>query len=148
MEPFPEPPAAPDRPARPQRPGNLTPGWSTVFWLSWVGVAAGLVTVWYSSRVTGLATWWLGPEVEPRFILVTLLPFAAPIALSVLALSHRRWLPYWGIAGSIATAIVGLVDLGRVRGYGVVELVLALAGLAVSLASFAGLLRRDLTPAG
>ena len=150
MEPIPEPPT-PDRPTRPVhplRPGNLTHGWSTVFWLSWAGVAGGLAGVWYSSRITGLATWWLGPEVAPRLILINLLPFVAPLGLCVMALSHHRWLSHWGIAGAIATALIAVFDIGHVRGYAVAEFVLAGGGLAVSLASFAGLLRRDPTPSG
>jgi hypothetical protein len=148
FEPIPDPPAEPNRTPRIARHGNLTPHWTTTFWLGWAGVAGGFIAVWYSSRVTGLATWWLGPEAEPRFLLVSLLPFAAPLGLCVLALSHRRWLPFLGIGGSVVTAIVGLVDLGHVRGYGVIELVLAAAGLGLSAASFAGMLRRDPTPAG
>jgi len=148
LEPIPEPPAAPARSLRVIRPGNLTARWTTTFWLGWAGVAGGFISVWYSSRVTGLATWWLGPEAEPRSILVSLVPFVAPLGLCVLALSHRRWLPYFGIAGSGITAVIGAIDLGRIRGYGVIELVLAAAGLALSVASFAGMLRRDPTPAG
>lgn len=161
MEPTPAPPtsefpaAPPPAPAlvgdqlhRLARPGDLTPGWSTVFWLSWAGVTAGLAAVWYSSRITGLATWWLGPEVSPHLIFVNLAPFVAPLALCVLALSHRRWLPYWGIAGAIATALVAVFDLDHVRGYAVVEFILAAGGMAVSVASFGGLLRRDTTAAG
>jgi hypothetical protein len=148
LEPIPEPPTAPVGTSRVLRPGHLTARWTTTFWLGWAGVVGGFIAVWYSSRVTGLATWWLGPEAEPRFLLVNLLPFVAPLGLCVLALSHRRWLPYLGIAGSVATAAIGLGDLGRIRGYGVIELVLAAAGLGLSVASFAGLLRRDPTPAG
>jgi hypothetical protein len=148
FEPIPEPPSAPSRPPRVVRAGNLTPRWTTTFWLGWAGVAGGFVSVWYSSRVTGLATWWLGPEAEPRFLLVNLLPFAAPLGLCALALSHRRWLPVLGIVGAVATAIIGAVDLDHVRGYGIIELLLAAAGFGLSAASFAGMLRRDPTPAG
>ncbi len=148
LEPIPEPPATPTRTPRVLRPGSLTPRWTTTFWLGWAGVAGGFISVWYSSRVTGLATWWLGPEAEPRFVLVNLVPFVAPIGLCVLALSHRRWLPHLGIAGAAITAAVGAADLGRIRGYGIIELILAGAGLVLSVASFAGMLRRDPTPAG
>jgi hypothetical protein len=146
--PIPEPPAVPTHHLRVLRPGNLTARWTTTFWLGWAGVAGGFVAVWYSSRVTGLATWWLGPEAEPRSVLVNLLPFVAPLGLCVLALAHRRWVPILGILGAAVTVVVGAIDLGRIRGYGVIELVLAGAGLAVSVASFAGMLRRDPTPAG
>ena len=144
--PVPSPPGDDVRPTRPLRQGDLSHGWHTLFWLGWAGVTAGLAAVWYSSRITGLATWWLGPEVSPRLILINLLPFVAPLVLCLMTLSHRRWMPYWGIGGAVATALVGVLDIGRVRGYAVVECTLATAALAVTIASFAGLLRAAPAP--
>ena len=145
--PLPLPPPAPPgtataaRVERPPVPGQLTTGWATVTWLAWTGVVAGFAAVWYSARITGFSTWWLGPESEPRLILVSLLPFAAPIAMITGGLRGARRLPWAGIVGSMWCAAFGIGDLGRVNGYAVVELVLAAGALAVSLASFAGLVR-------
>jgi hypothetical protein len=122
--------------------GQLTPGWNTVFWMAWAGVVAGLAGVWYSARVTGFSTWWLGPEAEPRSIAVSLVPFVAPIAVALAGLRAARRLPLWGCLAAVATAAVGAADLPRVSGYGAAELVLAAAGLLVSTACFAGVLRR------
>jgi len=122
--------------------GQLTPGWNTVFWMAWAGVVAGLAGVWYSARVTGFSTWWLGPEAEPRSIAVSLVPFVAPIAVALAGLRAARRLPLWGCLAAVATAAVGAADLPRVSGYGAAELVLASAGLLVSTACFAGVLRR------
>lgn len=147
---LPEPPVAPFidvHPHRPVRPGQLTTNWSTVFWLAWAGVAGGFAAVWYSSRLTGLATWWLGPETEPRLILVSFVPFLAPLALAISALTHRRWLPWFGILGSLVTAAVAAGDVGRPARYHLVEFLLAAAGFLVSVASFAGMYRAA-DPAG
>jgi hypothetical protein len=138
---LPEPPPPDVVTTRPLRPGNLTANWSTVFWLAWAGVAAGFAAVWYSARITGMATWWLGPETAPRLVLISLIPFIAPIGLAVMALSHRRWLPWWGIGGAVVTALVAAGDLGGPARYFAVEFALAAGGLLVSVASFAGSLR-------
>lgn len=142
MEPLPEPPEPADiRPVRPIAPGHLRANWGTAFWLGWALVAAGFAAVWYSSRVTGLATWWLGPEAAPRIILISLVPFAAPIALALMTLMHRRWLPFWGLAGAAITAAVAMGDIGGPARYFAVELVLAAGGLLISIASLAGMYR-------
>jgi hypothetical protein len=140
---LPQPPSAPTdiKPVRPLRPGMLTHRWGTTFWIGWATVAGGFAAVWYSARVTGFATWWLGPETAPRFILVSLLPFIAPIALAIAGFVGMRRLPWWGIAGAAVTALVAWGDVGTVNGYAAVEFVLAAGGLLVSLAAFAGVLR-------
>ncbi len=143
--PLPLPPDAEDhhdiRPRRPMLPGHLTPNWSTAFWLGWMLVAAGFAGIWYSSRVTGMATWWLGPETAPRVIFISLLPFVSPIGLTVMALMRRRWLPFWGMAGALATALVAWGDVGGPARYFAIELALAAGGLLVSVASLAGMYR-------
>jgi len=140
VAPLPPPPPAVVRP--PRVAGQLTTGWNTVFWMVWAGIVAGLVGVWYSARVTGFSTWWLGPEAQPRSIVVSLVPFIAPIGVALAGLRSVRRLPLWGCLAALVTAIVGAADLPRVAGYGVAELVLAAAGLLVSTACSAGLLRR------
>lgn len=122
--------------------GTLTPFFTTVFWVSWMGVAAGLAAVWFSARTMGFSTWWLGTEAQPRFIVVSLLPFVAPIFLAVSALRRQPWLPYLGCIGAAAVFAVGLCDIGRPAAYWVAELLIALGGLLVSVASLAGMHRR------
>jgi hypothetical protein len=140
---LPEPPREPptQREVRPLRPGQLTHRWSTTFWIGWAAEAGGFAAVWYSSRVTGFSTWWLGPETAPRFILVSLVPFVAPITLAVLGFLGARRLPWYGILGAAVTALVAWGDVGRVNGYAAVEFALAFGGLTVSVACFAGMLR-------
>ena len=102
-------------------------------------MAGGFAAVWYSSRVTGLSTWWLGPESGPRpwfFV-----PFIAPIALAVMALKITRYLPWYGIGGAIVSAVVAAFDVADVPKYATVEFALAAAGLMLSGAAFAGMLR-------
>ena len=58
-----------------------------------------------------------------------------------MTLMHRRWLPFWGMAGAAATALVAWGDVGGPARYFAVELVLAAGGLLVSVASLAGMYR-------
>jgi len=121
--------------------GQLTAGWSTVFWVGWLLVAGGFAAVWYSSRLIGLSTWWLGPITDPQLILVTLLPFTVPLALMVAGYSAQRWLPWWGIGGSAFVAVIAAFDLPRVPGYAAIEFGMAIAALFISISCFAGVFR-------
>ena len=135
-------PAPPEPESAPlAEPGHLDQFFTSAFWVAWVGVAGGFAAVWYSSRTLGFSTWWLGPESAPRFILVSLLPFAAPLTLAVMALLRRTWLPFLGILGAVITALVAVGDIGGPAKYWLAEFVLAGGGLAVSLAAFAGMYR-------
>ncbi len=121
--------------------GQLTAGWSTVFWVGWLLVAGGFAAVWYSSRLIGLSTWWLGPMTDPQLILVSLLPFTVPLALMIAGYSAQRWLPWWGIGGAAFVAVIAAFDINRVPGFAAIEFGLALAALCISVSCFAGVFR-------
>jgi hypothetical protein len=123
------------------RAGELTAGWSVIFGLSWLAVGVAMAAVWNVSRQLGLSTWWLGPRSQPRPVLVMMLPFVAPTLLAAAAFRRVRYLPHFGLAGAGATAAIAVGDLGRVRGIGLVELFIAAAAAAVSLAAFTGMYR-------
>jgi hypothetical protein len=119
----------------------LTGGWRLVTAVTWGLVFIAFAAVWKVSRELGLSTWWLGPIGEPQPVFVLLLPFVAPVAMVVATLNHTRWLPIAGLVASAVTAAVGLGDLDRVLRLAIVELAIAGAAAAVSIASFAGLYR-------
>lgn len=125
------------------RPGELTRGWAVVFGLGWLAVAVAMAGVWTASRQLGLSTWWLGPASSPRPIVVSALPFVAPLLLIAGAYNRARYLPWLGLAGAVGLAAIGLGDLGRVRGFGLVELLIAAAAAGVSVSAVAGMYRRD-----
>ena len=112
-----------------------------MFWLAWTCVAASLIAVWVSARTTGLSTWWLGPEADPRPVLLNVLPFVVPIALAIAGLSRRLLLRWFGIAGALCVAAIGVGDVDRVKGYAFVEIGVAGGALLMSAACLAGLLR-------
>jgi hypothetical protein len=144
---LPPPPPLPpqlDSDAWPQGlrfPGQLAPGWRLVFGIGWALVIACNAAVWETSRIIGLSTWWLGADAEPRFLLIQLLPFYAPIVTAVAAISNWRRVPYLGIGAAAVGAAIAAGDLGRVRWIAVVELVIAAAGLLISVAAIAGMYR-------
>ena len=149
-QPFtvPAPPAAPNHQliepgadAIDAEVGQLTAGWSTVFWIGWLMIAGAFAALWYSSRLLGLSTWWLGPTTDPQLILVSLLPFTVPLALMVAGYSAQRWLPWWGIGGAAFIAVIAVFDIGRVPGFAAIEFGLAIAALFISVACFAGVFR-------
>ncbi len=145
---VPPPPAATavDEPSRlnariDAEAGQLTAGWSTVFWIGWLLIAGSFAAIWYSSRLIGLSTWWLGPTTDPQLILINLLPFTVPLALATAGWTAQRWLPWWGIGGAGFVAVVAVFDVSRVPGYAAIEFGLAIAGLFISVACFAGVFR-------
>jgi hypothetical protein len=145
--PPPAPPATGDgvrrtRPAGP-RPGQLTGGWRIVTGVTWGLVFVAFAGVWKVSRELGLSTWWLGPIGEPQPVFVLLVPFVAPAAMVVLTLYNARYLPAAGLVASAITAAVAAGDLDRVLRLALVEMAIAGAAGAVSIASFAGRYRAE-----
>lgn len=140
---LPPPPASPQHFGPPPRVGQLSPGWRNVFGAGWVLVVVGFVAVWKSSWTVGMSTWWLGPQVSPRFPLLLMLPFVLPAALVTATLRNARNLPWFGAAAAVLTGLIGAGDIGRVNGFAAIEIGIAAGGLLVSLASAAGLLRPD-----
>lgn len=74
---------------------------------------------------------------------MSLLPFVAPLATVAVTAARLRRVPWIGMLAAFATAGIAIGDLDRVRDYAYVELLLAAGGLALSIASFAGVHRRS-----
>jgi hypothetical protein len=126
-----------------RRPHQLSTPWRIVFGVGWGGVVLCLAAVWTSSRTMGLSTWWLGAPADPMPLVVQVLPFVLPIAMVVGAFRNVRFLPLCGVFSAGVLAAIAIGDLEPFHRYGVVEAAAATAGMLVSLASFAGLLRPE-----
>ncbi len=124
----------------------MTSGWRNLFTAGWVGVVLGIVAVWKSSWTLGFPTWWLGPQSDPRFPVVLVLPFVLPVFVVVGGIRNVRYIVVLGIAASVGEALIAWGDVGRQDKFAFVEFALAGSGLAVSLASFAGLLTTAAAP--
>ena len=132
--------------------GELTTGWRLVTALTWLLAVVGMACVWKTSDQLGLATWWLGPRGEPHPIVVQLLPFVPAVLMVLAAVSHVRYLPWLGLAASGLILLIGLFDVVRFTGLGILEIAIGIATAVVSLVSLAGMYRKDDTmmvePAG
>lgn len=126
-----------------RRPHQLSTPWRIVFGVGWGGVVLCLAAVWTSSRTMGLSTWWLGAPADPMPLVVQVLPFVLPIAMVAGAFRNVRFLPLCGVFSAGVLAAIAVGDLEPFHRYGVVEAAVATAGMLVSLASFAGLLRPE-----
>ena len=125
------------------RAGELTVPWRTTVLVTWVGIVLVYASVWRTARTMGLSTWWLGPPATPRMLVVQLLPFLPPLAMVIAASRPTRHLPLAGVLASLAGAAIAIGDLGRFDRIALLQLVAAAAGLLVSVASLAGVLRSE-----
>ena len=87
-----------------------------------------------------------GPDGDPQPLVVVLAPFVPPLVMIVLVLNNVRRLPWYGLACAGVLAVFGIVDLGEVRRLGIVELAIAAAAAAVSVAGFGHTYRRAAAP--
>jgi hypothetical protein len=126
----------------PPRVGELTTGWRIITACLWIAVTVAFAAVWSVSAQLGLSTWWLGPRAQPQPQAIRLLPFVAPVLMTIATFNNLRWLPRLGIAASLVTAAFGIGDLGRVSSIATVELLIAGLALLVSVASITGTYRR------
>jgi hypothetical protein len=131
----------PIRLERPPRPGELSVRWRLVTALVWIGVAAALAAVWNTSVQLGLATWWLGPRSSPQPVFVRLLPFVPPLLMLLGTINQVRRLGWFGLLSAASIGVVGIIDLGYVRRLGLVEIAIAVAAAAASIATFSGTYR-------
>jgi hypothetical protein len=142
LAPPPPPPSSPAAPAAPAlQPGQLTQGWKLVLICGWVGVILAYAAVWKSSWTLGFSTWWLGPQAEPRFLGLLVLPFLVAIAVLVLALANVRYAAIVGIVAAFALENIAWGDVGRQIKFAVVEFSIAGGALLISAACLAGMVR-------
>ncbi|MEK7292160.1 MAG: hypothetical protein AAB088_01825, partial [Actinomycetota bacterium] len=71
----------------------LTRTWRNVTAASWLVLGLAILALAISSRNLGKPTWWLGPQSQPRFILIWATPFLAPLVSIVASLRFSRWAP-------------------------------------------------------
>ncbi len=143
--PPPPPPTGDVQPDAGPQVGQLTTGWRITVLATWVLVFLAYTAVWKASRELGLATWWLGPTAEPRPFPVLLVPFVAPLAMIIATINNSRRLPWYGLAAAAVGVAIAIGDLGTFRRLGLVELGIAVAAAAVSVASMAGQYRAAAT---
>jgi hypothetical protein len=124
----------------PPRPGQLSNGWRSLFLAGWVGVLIGFGCIWQAGRVAGIAPWWLGPETNPRSVLLIGMPFAPPLVAIAGAIARSRWAVHVGVIAAVASTAIAIGDV-EYPGLALVEAAIGVAGLLISVACFAGRMR-------
>lgn len=64
------------------KPKELSPGWRSISFVTWITVLAALIAVAISSRTIGRPVWWLGTRLNPAppiFMLVPLSVIVIPL---------------------------------------------------------------------
>lgn len=112
--------------------------WRLALTITWGLALLAEMAVWKASEEIGIATWWLGPRSDPQPVIVRLIPFLVIATFGALASSPLRRVPWISLAGSVVLAAIALPDISRAAGLAVVELAIAGAVAAVSIASFTG----------
>lgn len=123
------------------RPGELSSAWRVVMVLGWVAVALAWSSVWSVAVQLGQSTWWLGTRASPTSPVIRLLPYVAPVIVTLGTILNVRRLAWVGIAGSVLLAGYGIGDLGDRMHLGLIEVAIAAAALLVSIAAFSGTYR-------
>ncbi len=119
----------------------LASGWAVVGTATWVATLFAIVAIAISSRTISRPPWWLGPSTDPAT------PFALIILAIVITFTAVTYLgsysvaPWVGVFSSGFLGVYAIVDLGATIGVAVAQIVVAVAALAGSLATFAGLHR-------
>jgi len=121
---------------------RLVAAWAKVTVVAWIIVMAALIAVAVTGRNVGKPAWWIGPESNPKFFMLWFLPFVLPFADIVLAFRASRFVPIVGVVASVAVAGIAAADIAGSPGVALLEGVIALSGLCIALATFAGLERR------
>lgn len=134
------------RRARPLRPGQLEWTWATIVAIGWALVIAGLVALGVAGRRLGVPPWWLGPETDPQPLPVWVAPFVLPGATLLMAVLNLRRTLVVSLAASVSCGLLALADAADSPGVALGEALLGLAGLLVTVAATAGVVRRA-TPA-
>lgn len=117
---------------------QLTKSWRIATAISWLLVGLALLALGISSRTVGKPVTWLGPESNPKFFGLWVVPFLAPLAAGYCAIRYSRWASLVGAAASAALAIVAAIDFDSTPGVAIGEFVLAGAGILISIAALAG----------
>lgn len=117
--------------------GVLVGSWRSLFVVGWVGVMAAFGAVAQGGRLAGLSPWWIGPQTNPRNIVIFVAPFVLPVVAVATALRGFRYTCHVGVVAGLASMAVALGDTDF-PGMALVELIIGAAGLLVSVACFAG----------
>lgn len=119
------------------RPGELSDGWRTVAFITWVLTAAGIIAIAITSRTVGRPIWWLGSESDPASPLFIILPVVA-VAVPLYAAGRKpEILSRVGLICSGALLVSATIDIASSPGVAAGVAIVSIAALSVSIALWA-----------
>lgn len=114
--------------------GQLSEGWRTVAFITWIFTAACIIAIAITSRTIGRPIWWLGSESDPASPIWVLLPLVI-VAIPLYSASKRpQLLPRSGIISSIALLASAALDVSSSPAVALAIAVVGVASLSVSIA--------------
>lgn len=111
--------------------------WRVLASVSWVGILLCQIAVAVSSRNIGKSAWWLGPESNPQFFLVSALPFAVSIAALVAVQRPQKYTVFIHLGCVVALVAIAFGDLANAPGVALLQFVVAGIALLVTFVSLA-----------
>lgn len=108
----------------------------------WIGFLTGFGAVLQAGRDVGISPWWAGPESDPRGPLILVAPFILGLITLILAIRNHRLACWVGLAASIVAMAIAVKDGNRYLGLGQAQMVIAVAGLIVTIAAMSGRMRK------
>jgi len=121
-----------------RRDAGLEKSWVVIVIVSWLLVTAALAAAAVTGRNIGKPTWWLGTTSDPAWPLLWVVPFLAPIAVIVSAITAGRWAPFARVGASLYLGAVATLDIESTPAVALIQVVVACAAFLVSIASLAG----------
>ena len=113
---------------------QLSDGWRTVAFITWVLAGASVLAIAITSRTIGRPLWWLGPESSPATPLFLLVPVVIVVLPLVAASKKPRVLAPISVGSSIALIITAVVDIAGTPAIALAIGIVGLAALSVSIA--------------
>ncbi len=96
---------------KPER-GDLSDGWRTVSFITWILSGASLVAIAITSRTIGRSIWWLGPESDPASPVLLLVPLVIIVVPLVVTSRMPRRITVTNLVGSSLLLLTALGDVG------------------------------------
>jgi hypothetical protein len=114
--------------------GQLSDGWRTVAFITWVLTAASIVAIAITSRTIGRPVWWLGSESNPAPLLFVMVPLLSVVIPLYFASRNPDSLPIVSIVCSGALLLSALFDVSSSPAVALAIGVISLATLSISIA--------------
>ncbi len=117
--------------------GQLSDGWRTVAFITWIFTAAATIAIAITSRTIGRPVWWLGSESDPATPFLMLVPVAVVVVPLVASVRQGNRTAVISVICSVLLMASALVDFGSTPAIALALAVVGCAAFATSIALWA-----------